>query len=87
MTFRIGGGGGANTYVALCTAGGKEVATARGSNTQEMERVRWDLSPYAGRKMFLRVVDRSTTGWGHVTADHFEFDARVLSEHPRRASK
>lgn len=81
MTFRVGGGSGQSTYVALCTAEGKEVLFARGINNQVMQNVEWDLTPFAGTKMFLKVVDRSTGGWGHITVDDFQFDAEVLAEH------
>lgn len=82
MTFRVGGGGGNLTYAALCTSGGKEVQFARGINDQVMLEVSWDLSPYDGKKMFIKVVDQSTGGWGHVTVDDFQFDARVTMEYP-----
>ena len=83
MTFRVGGGRGESTYVALCSADGREVLFARGVNDQVMQKASWDLSPYAGKKMFLKVVDNSTTGWGHITVDNFEFDGRVLNELPQ----
>ncbi|QDV84698.1 sulfatase family protein [Planctomycetes bacterium TBK1r] len=81
MTFRIGGGRGPSTYAALCTADGKEVAVARGINHQAMQQAVWDTTPYAGQKMFIKVVDHSTDGWGHVTVDDFQFDAKVLTEY------
>ena len=83
MTFRVGGGNGEGTYVALCAADGKEIKYARGVNNQAMQKAKWDLSPYAGRKMFIKIVDQSTSGWGHITADNFEFDAEVLEEYPK----
>ncbi len=82
MTFRIGGGRGPSTYAALCTADGKEVAFARGINDQVMQKASWDLSPYVGQKMFIKVVDDSTTGWGHITVDDFQCAAKVLTELP-----
>ncbi len=82
MTFRVGGGGGPATYVALCKANGTEVQTARGVNDQLMQKARWDLAPYAGAGMFIKIVDMSTTGWGHITVDDFQFDAEVLTEYP-----
>ena len=82
MTFRVGGGGGPATYVALCTADGTEVQTARGVNNQLMQKASWDLAPYVGKKMFIKIVDESTDGWGHITADNFQFDAEVLAEYP-----
>ena len=37
----------------------------------------------AGKKMFIKIVDRSTSGWGHITAGNFEFDAEVLEQYPK----
>lgn len=82
MTFRVGGGYGQTTYVALCTADGKEVLFARGVNDQVMQEATWDLTPWAGKKMFIKVVDQSTGGWGHITVDDFQFDAKVLEDYP-----
>ena len=82
MTFRVGGGGGPATYVALCTADGTEVQTARGVNNQLMQKASWDLTSHVGKRMFIKIVDESTDGWGHITADNFQFDAAVLAEYP-----
>ncbi len=82
MTFRVGGGGGPATYVALCTADGTEVLMASGVNDQLMQEAKWDLTPYVGKRMFIKIVDESTDGWGHITADNFQFDAEVLTEYP-----
>ena len=59
-----------------------EVQTARGVNDQLMQKASWDLAPYAGAKMFIKIVDESTDGWGHITADNFQFDAEMLTEFP-----
>ena len=83
MTFRVGGGKGDSTFVALCSADGKEVEKIRGDNKQAMLQARIDLKPYAGKKMFLKIVDQSTSGWGHITADHFEFDGEILEEYAK----
>ncbi|QDT08292.1 sulfatase-like hydrolase/transferase [Stieleria marina] len=82
MTFRVGGGSGKDTYVALCTADGEELLKAHGINNQVMQKVSWDLAPYAGKKLFLKVVDQAAGGWGHITADDFQFDAEVLKQSP-----
>jgi len=87
MTFRVGGGAGQSTYAALCTSDGKEVEFARGVNDQVMREATWDLSPYVGTKMFIKVVDQSTGGWGHITVDDFQFDANVLAEFPEAKSR
>jgi arylsulfatase A-like enzyme len=87
MTFRVGGGKGPATYVALCTADGKEVEVARGVNNQVMQKAGWDLAPYSGKKMFIKIVDHSTGGWGHITADNFQFDGKVLPQYPEFQSR
>ena len=87
ITFRIGGGQGESTYAALCTADGKEVQFARGINDQIMLNAVWDLTPHVGQKMFIKVVDHSTTGWGHITVDDFQFDANVLAQYPELSHK
>ena len=81
MTFRVGGGNRPTTYIALCLESGKEVETARGINNQVMQKASWDMKKYAGKKAFIKIVDQSTTGWGHVTADHFEFDGKLLEQY------
>ena len=81
MTFRVGGGNGPSTYVALCTEDGKEVETARGINHQVMQKASWDMKKYAGKKVFIKIVDQSTTGWGHVTTDNFQFDGKLLKQY------
>jgi arylsulfatase A-like enzyme len=81
MTFRVGGGSGSQTYVALCMADGTEVETARGVNDHVMQKAGWDLTPYAGKRMFIKIVDQSTGGWGHITVDNFQFDAEVLEQY------
>lgn len=86
MTFRVGGGRGKETYIALCSADGKELKKASGVNNQTMYLTRWDLTPFAGQKVFLKVVDQSTDGWGHITADNFQFDGKVTEEYPRDES-
>ena len=71
MTFRVGGGKHADTYVALCTLDGKEHRRASGASSVVMREVRWQAPELVGRPLFLRVVDRHTGGWGHVTFDAF----------------
>ena len=83
MTFRVGGGNGSATYVALCTEDGKEVASARGINHQVMQKVCWDMKKYAGKKTFIKIVDQSTDGWGHVTVDNFQFDGELLKQYAK----
>ena len=55
--YRVGGGNGPDVYVALCAADGKKVYQARGVNNQAMQKASWDLAPFTGKKMFIKIVD------------------------------
>lgn len=76
-TLRVGGGAHPETYVALCLADGQEVLRARGAGSQTMNRVSWDTSAWVGKPAFLRVVDRHTGGWGHITFDDFFAEGHI----------
>ena len=81
MSFLIGGGRHPDTYVALCDlATGAELLKARGANGEAMLRIHWDVGKFRGRKLFLRIVDRHTGGWGHVTFDDFSAEATLDPE-------
>ncbi len=69
ITLSVGGGGGPDVYVALCTPDGKEVAYARGNGGQRMLPRSWSVPELVGRPVFFRVADRATGGWGHLTLD------------------
>ena len=59
ISMLVGSGTQPVSYVALCTLDGQEVLVARGKDqTEVMQRVRWDATPWVGQKVFLRVVDR-----------------------------
>jgi len=83
-SFLIGGGSHATTYVALCTGDGQEVRRASGKNSQTMQRITWDTGKLVGKEVFLRLVDKHTAGWGHVTFDDFNAPGRLDPEATRR---
>ena len=69
ISLRVGGGKGADVYVALCSLDGRELAHARGGNSQRiLERV-WTVPEQVGKPVFFRVSDQSEVGWGHITLD------------------
>ncbi len=80
MLLRVGGGGHPETYVALCCANGTELLTARGAFSTTMHVVEWDLTPWIGETLFLKIVDRHSGGWGHITLDDVRVDAAVLPQ-------
>jgi len=69
--FKIGGGqDSTNLYVALVDgASGTVLKKATGTNSETMRWVVWDMDPYAGRSVYVRVLDNATGGWGHVNVD------------------
>ena len=85
MTVLVGGGNYPGAYVALCTLDGREVLTARGRQTEKMFPITWKAPQLVGKKVFLRIVDRETRGWGHVTFDDFTargaIDASATKKH------
>lgn len=71
ITFLVGGGAHANTFVALCSEDGQELLHGRGRNDETMQRVTWDAAAYIGRNVFVKIVDHNQGSWGHVTFDDF----------------
>ncbi|MFW6114328.1 MAG: hypothetical protein ACOC7K_01155, partial [bacterium] len=82
-TMRVGGGSHDTTYVALCTMDGKERIRATGKNSQAMQRITWDTTPWVGKQAFLRVVDDHTGSWGHITFDDFAVQGHIDPEGTR----
>ncbi|MEE8451144.1 MAG: hypothetical protein V3R99_04485, partial [Thermoguttaceae bacterium] len=76
-TFQIGGGKHKETYVALCTLDGKEVLKAHGVNDEVFQLAQWDVTPYIGKQVFLRIVDQHEKGWGHVLLDDFRAEGQI----------
>ena len=74
-SFLIGGGKDPKqTRVEIVEeATGKVIHTASGLDVENMRREIVDLRPYSGKRIFLRLVDESTAGWGHVNFDDFVF--------------
>jgi len=73
-SFLIGGGDHAGTRVEIVTKDdSKVIHTARGTNRENMVRRLVDLRKFSGREIFIRIVDESSPGWGHVNFDDFLF--------------
>ena len=47
------------------------------AQTEIMHRVEWSAPQLVGQKVFLRIVDANTDGWGHVTFDDFTAQGRI----------
>ncbi|HEY0827646.1 MAG TPA: GH32 C-terminal domain-containing protein [Bacilli bacterium] len=77
IDFLIGGGKDINNlYVSLVRASdGAELFKATGYNDEAYHRAYWDASAYVGEDVYIKVVDNSTGGWGHINVD----DLRVYN--------
>ncbi|MCX6245993.1 MAG: PKD domain-containing protein [Bacteroidetes bacterium] len=79
LSFLVGGGSSIDTRVELRILDHPEqhedgrAIYASGKDIETMQRVTWDLTPYAGKTGRIRIVDNSSTGWGHINVDDFIF--------------
>ncbi|HVJ86163.1 MAG TPA: PVC-type heme-binding CxxCH protein [Caulifigura sp.] len=76
-SFLVGGGKFAETRVEIVVPGrdGAENVFFRvsGADAEEMRPVVVDVSSLMGRRVFIRLVDKISGGWGHVNFDDFRF--------------
>ena len=69
-------GGGCNIRVVYVELLVDNVPTVRatGECKETMRRIYWDVSAYRHRVGQIRIVDKSSAGWGHINVDDFRFD-------------
>ena len=74
-SFLIGGGDDPKQVrVELVEADtGKVIHTAQGKKVENMHRTAVKLDGVMGKRIFIRIVDAGTGGWGHVNFDEFLF--------------
>jgi len=75
INLLVGGGGHAGRTCVNLLIDGRVVHTATGSNTrpggsEALEWRTWDVRAFLGREAVIQVLDRVTTGWGHINVDH-----------------
>lgn len=86
-TFLIAGGGSPKTRVELVRAADdKVIYQASGDNTEELKYAIVDLRAYADQEIYIRIVDESSAGWGHINFDDFRFHAERPSIPPLRSA-
>ncbi|MEL1252145.1 Ig-like domain-containing protein [Flavobacterium sp. DGU38] len=71
INFLIAGGNDINNlYLALVNAStGAELMKATGDNSETYKAGSFDASAYKGLNCYLKAVDKSTGGWGHLNLD------------------
>jgi len=71
LRFSIGGGAREQVGVALLDAE-RVVEAWHGQDSETLRAITVDLTPYAGRKLRIKVYDNAADGnWGHILADQF----------------
>jgi putative membrane-bound dehydrogenase-like protein len=71
-SFWFGGGSSAATRVELYAVGeDKPFFQISGRNREDMERVVVELRRVQEQRMYIRLVDEGSGGWGHLNFDHF----------------
>ncbi len=84
-TFLIGGGKSPDTRVELVLARSKEIiSSTSGLDEEDLRPVAVDLSKHKGQEIFIRLVDRSPAGWGHLNFDNFRFHSEKPNVTPRK---
>jgi len=77
LSFLVGGGSEFTTRVELVVLdpadGETRMLYATGNDSDTMRRVTWDLTPHAGRRGRIRIVDASSDDWGHINVDDIRF--------------
>jgi putative membrane-bound dehydrogenase-like protein len=83
-SFLVGGGSNpAQARVELVLADtGTVFHTASGRDVEDMSREIVDLRPVQGQRLFIRLTDDGTGGWGHVNFDDFVFHAKAPERDP-----
>ncbi len=75
-SFRIAGGAAKPTRVELVDkASGKVIYTRSGDNSETLKPVPVDLSKHQGKEIFIRLIDATSGGWGHLNFDDFKLHA------------
>lgn len=73
-SFLVAGGRRAQTCVEIVRQDNNQVIfRASGDETENLKPVAVDLQPHQGKKIFIRLVDRHSGGWGHINFDDFRF--------------
>ncbi|KAJ1454589.1 hypothetical protein M885DRAFT_588046 [Pelagophyceae sp. CCMP2097] len=72
-SFLVGGGCDAATVYVEVLVDGVAVARETGKCDERMRNVSVNVDAYQGRALTLRIVDASTSRWGHINVDDFVF--------------
>lgn len=75
-SYLVGGGSSPATRVEVVRAdSGKVIHQASGTDSENLTPVLVDLTDQVGKPVFVRLVDHSSAGWGHINFDDFRVHA------------
>ncbi len=91
-SFLVAGGSTPRTRVEIVRQDTDQtIYQVSGDDSENLKPVAVDLSQHVGKLIYIRLVDRSTAGWGHINFDDFrvhatkpEFPARATPSRPGR---
>jgi putative membrane-bound dehydrogenase-like protein len=84
-SFLVAGGSSADTCVELVRTDTKEVfSRTSGADEENLRRVAVEMTSVMGKEIFIRLVDKSSGGWGHINFDDFRFHAEKPNAPPRK---
>ncbi len=73
-SFLVAGGHWSTVRVELVRADtDRKIYVISGEDTENLGRVIVDLKSHLGKEVFIRIVDHSIRGWGHINFDDFRF--------------
>ena len=82
--FLVGGGAHINGTCINLKVDGKQVASATGKNSDQMEWHTWDVTEWKHKSATIEIVDTVTGGWGHIDIDHIVFSDEPGMKHKSR---
>src|SRR5262249_19684142 len=83
-SFLVAGGHHPTMCVEIVADDSKQVIfSISGRDTEDLEPVLVDLQKHQGQRIFIRIVDKQSGGWGHINFDDFRFHA-AKPEFPTR---
>lgn len=74
LSFLVGGGCDINSVRVEVLVNGRVVQKVTGKCTETMERVRINMAQYMGSQAHIRLIDFSSSGWGHINFDDVRFE-------------
>jgi len=76
-SFLVAGGASPDTRVELVRGDTERIFfKVSGTDSENLRPVVVDLQPHLGKEIFIRLVDQSSGGWGHINFDNFKFHAQ-----------